>query len=345
MIYLHSSPFILHPLILLFAFLTDFTIGDPRWLPHPVRIIGTAISRTETILRKFFTTPAQEKFAGLLLVVLITTPVFLITFILCREAGEFRNTAAEIIGIAAIVILTSTTIALHGLVSSARLVMESLAAKDIEEARIRLSMIVGRDTHMLSEKDILRATMETLAENLSDGVVAPVFYLAVGGLPLAMTYKAINTLDSMVGYKNSTYLHFGWAAARLDDMANYLPARITGILIVTAVFLLTSLKKSRDFACSARRALAVMLRDGAKHTSPNSGIPEAAMAGALGIRMGGPSTYGGIMVEKPYIGEACRESNAKDYLVASENAIIIVKAAALLSMGLAAIISFLRGTV
>ncbi len=345
MINFHTSPFVLHPLILLSAFLLDLAIGDPRWLPHPVRIMGKAVSRTEAALRKFFTTPSRERQAGVLLVALIVLPTFLITFIICRGAGESPHAAADILRIAAIVILTSTTIALHELIDSARLVIAALTAEDIEEARGRLSMIVGRDTRALTEKDILRATMETLAENLSDGIIAPVFYLAVGGLPLAMTYKAINTLDSMVGYKNSIYTHFGRAAARLDDAANYLPARITGGLIVAAVFVLALLRKSRGLAHAARRSFSVMLRDGGNHTSPNSGIPEAAMAGALGIRMGGPSSYGGIIVEKPYIGDAVAEGSAEDYFVASENAIIIVKVAALLSMGIAAAISFLRGKV
>ena len=164
-------------------------------------------------------------------------------------------------------------------------------------------MIVGRDTQHLSEEGVLRATVETVAENLSDGIIAPLFYLAVGGLPFAMTYKAVNTLDSMVGYKNDRYLLFGRASARLDDIANFIPARITGLLVVIAVFLLTLAGKAGRPAINARRALTVMLRDGRKHSSPNSGFPEAAVAGGLGVILGGPSTYGGIVIEKPYIGE------------------------------------------
>jgi adenosylcobinamide-phosphate synthase len=176
--------------------------------------------------------------------------------------------------------------------------------------------------------------VETLAENLSDGVIAPVFYYVIGGLPLAMAYKAINTLDSMVGYKNATYINFGWASARLDDIANYIPARLTGLLIVLSVFVAMLFKKGASARDAASRSFETMRRDGRNHTSPNSGVPEAAMAGALGIRMGGPSTYGGILVEKPYIGKNERE----DYLAASEDAVRIAYVTSAFGVVIAAIL-------
>jgi len=241
-----------------------------------------------------------------------------------------------------VVYLTSTTIAIRGLITSAQAVIRPVKEGDIEKARHNLSMIVGRDTHSLSREDILKGTMETLSENLSDGFIAPLFYLLIGGLPLAMVYKAINTLDSMVGYNNDTYRHFGWAAARLDDIANYLPARITGVLIVFATFPVMLFKDTVRALTATRSAFTTMVRDGKKHLSPNSGIPEAAMAGALGIRMGGQATYGGVVVEKPYIGEARAKEAAADYLTASERAVTIAEFTALLGISIAVLILSVR---
>jgi adenosylcobinamide-phosphate synthase len=167
---------------------------------------------------------------------------------------------------------------------------------------------VGRDTSELDEQDISRAVIETVAENASDGVVAPLFYLALGGPALALAYKAVNTLDSMVGYKNDRYRHFGWAAARLDDLANFIPARITAVLVCLAADI--NRRFMSDDAPSPR-PWHIMLRDGRNHPSPNSGYPEAAMAGALGVRLGGPGTYGGQMSVKPYIGDALHSIGQK----------------------------------
>ncbi|HEX8948769.1 MAG TPA: adenosylcobinamide-phosphate synthase CbiB [Dissulfurispiraceae bacterium] len=327
------SPFVLPPLILMSAYALDLAIGDPRWLPHPVSIIGSAISRTEGILRRHVKTPGGEKRGGLLLAALITSSVFSLTFLGCAAIGSFPHTVPAFLPAALLIYLTSTTIAVRGLVGSSLLVIRSVKEGNLAEARQNLSMIVGRDTRNLSEKDVLKATMETLAENLSDGIIAPVFFLVIGGLPCAMTYKAINTLDSMVGYKNARYINFGWASAKLDDIANYLPARATGLLIAIASIL------ARRSSSAARSSLKIMLRDGGNHTSPNSGIPEAAMSGALGIRMGGPSTYGGVLVEKPHIGEQKMENQ----MAAAESAITIVKVTSLLGIGLAAAILAARG--
>jgi adenosylcobinamide-phosphate synthase len=248
---------------------------------------------------------------------------------------------------AMLVYLSSTTFATNDLIKSCKAVIDALNTGNKENAREKLSMIVGRDTKQLDGKGILKATIETLSENASDGIIAPMFYFTLGGLPLAMTYKAVNTLDSMVGYKNERYRDFGWAAARLDDIANFIPARITGILIAFSSFILDS------SLITCHLSLKTMIRDGRKHLSPNSGIPEAAMAGALGVRLGGPSTYGGILVEKPYIGEEKsgvrgQGSGVKGqvcehaYLNASEKALLIVKLTSLLGLCLALIFLYLR---
>lgn len=327
------------PFELLCAVLLDRAIGDPRWLPHPVRLIGRAISGIEAVLRRFCKGPSGERVGGVLLVFFITAPTFALTALIVTAARQLPGTAGSVVGALALIYLAATTIAARELVEAARVVIEAVRNRSIEEARRHLSMIVGRDTQALSEKEILKATMETLAENLSDGVIAPLFYLAVGGLPLALTYKAINTLDSMVGYKNDRYRYFGWAAARLDDIANYIPARLTGGLIVAAVFVVTLVRRSGGLRATTGAALTTMLRDGRNHSSPNSGIPEAAMAGALGVRMGGPSTYGGRLVEKPYIGADATD----DYMAASKRAIAIVQATSLLGMAGALLILLMGG--
>jgi len=330
------------PIQLILAFFLDLLIGDPQWLPHPVRIMGKGISSAERFLRGAATSPSGERRAGVLLVLLITVATFLITFSILIIIWLLPGTAGTIAGMAVVIYLTSTTMAIRGLITSAQAVIRPVKEGDIEQARHNLSMIVGRDTHSLSREDILKATVETLAENLSDGFIAPLFYLVIGGLPLAMVYKAINTMDSMVGYNNGTYRHFGWAAARLDDIANYLPARITGVLIVVATFSVILFRDTIRVLSTTRRSFVTMLRDGKKHLSPNSGIPEAAMAGALGIRMGGPTAYGGVMVEKPFIGEARTKEGASDYLTASERAITIAKSTALLGISISAFILMAR---
>lgn len=327
------------PSELMLAFLVDLAIGDPPWLPHPVRILGKAIYATETFLRRHFRTPSGERLAGVVLVVMIVAPSFLSALLVQKALLLSSGGALGVIGAVIFVYLVSTTIAFHELIKAAGLVIRAVKEGGLEAARSHLSMIVGRDTKNLSDREVLKAAMETLAENLSDGIVAPIFYLVLGGLPLAIAYKAINTLDSMVGYRNDTYINFGRAAARLDDIANYIPARITGLLIVLSVFITALFRRGVDPLSSAGSAFRIMRRDGRNHLSPNSGIPEAAMAGGLGIRLGGPSTYGGILVDKPYIGEADKE----DYESASEDAMMTVKVASVLGTGLAAALLYLVG--
>lgn len=322
------------PTIFVIAFLLDIAIGDPRWLPHPVRIIGNAINKTEKILRKSGDRRSEARLKGVFLVFIIASSTFVLTWLIVYVIAKASNISALLLfcSSALLVYLTSTTIAIRELINSARAVIHSLKNDDLIKARKDLSMIVGRDTHNLSDKEVLKATIETLSENLSDGVIAPMFYLIIGGLPFAMTYKAVNTLDSMIGYKNEKYKDFGWAAAKLDDLANYIPARISGILIViVSFFLFRSL-------LIAKHSLKTMISDGRNHLSPNAGIPESAIAGALGVRLGGPATYNGLLVEKPYIGI----EKTKNYLAASESAIDIVKTTSIFAASITGVLLYVK---
>lgn len=305
--------FALNGTILLSAFALDLIFGDPRWFPHPVRGIGWAIQRTETVLRRFAKTPLAEKAAGVLLVVLIVSLVsFLSQFLIL---SFFRISIS--VGFALSVLLAYTTLAARDLGNAAKTVLRHLDAGEIAQARTGLSMIVGRDTADLDDQEIARAVVETVAENTSDGVIAPLFYLAMGGPAFALAYKAVNTLDSMVGYRNEKYVNFGWAAARLDDVANFIPARITAVLICLVANLFSIYNSAFRTPHSALHApWHITFRDGNKHPSPNSGYPEAAMAGALGIRLGGPGTYAGIPSIKPFIGEEINRLDKKHIEIA-----------------------------
>ncbi|RJR20704.1 MAG: cobalamin biosynthesis protein CobD [Nitrospiraceae bacterium] len=295
------------------AYLLDLAIGDPKWLPHPVRGMGWAIEKMERVLRRQSAehrlqntehrTQNMDRVAGVLLVIIIVGVTYAAFYFINKLIlSSHFPLLTSYLSFIVLAILTATTIATRELINSAKAVIDEVKTGNVETARGRLGMIVGRDTQSLDRKGILKATIETLSENASDGIVAPLFYFALGGLPLAMAYKAVNTLDSMVGYKNETYRNFGWAAARLDDIANYIPARITGILIVVASYFVHYSLPTVHYS------LKMMLRDGRKHSSPNSGVPEAAIAGALGVQLGGPSMYGGILVEKPFIGEERQQS-------------------------------------
>ncbi|MDO8445318.1 MAG: adenosylcobinamide-phosphate synthase CbiB [Deltaproteobacteria bacterium] len=276
--------------IIFFAFLLDLLLGDPRWFPHPVVIIGRGISLGETILRRFAKVKTAEILAGMILAVIIPVSAFVAVDFIIKLTSHIHHWA----GWFAAVLLGYTTIAAKSLYAESRKVAKRLSVGDIQGARKELSYLVGRDTQNLDGREIVRGLVETVAENTSDGVIAPLFYLAIGGPPLAMAYKAVNTLDSMVGYKNERYLYFGRASARLDDLVNYIPARLTALLIAFAAFVLR-----KDW----RGAWKIMLRDRRNHPSPNSGYPEAAVAGALGRRLGGLSYYGGVPSNKPFIGD------------------------------------------
>ncbi len=331
----------MHSLVIASAFALDLVLGDPAWFPHPVRFIGRMIQLDEKGLRKLFKSPGAEKIAGVLLVLLIVPTVYFLTRLLL----SYTSGISAFFGFLVSVVTAYTTLAARSLGDAAGSVLARLEAGDIDGARMELSMIVGRDMKNLDEHEIARAAIETVAENASDGVVAPLFYLVIGGPALAMAYKAVNTLDSMVGYRSEKYINFGRAAARLDDIVNYIPARVTAVLICLAAEIQRRLKPEttpHPFAFAqdvlnllpggeragvrgdsalntpparvlslsepgrAQSAFAsswrIMLRDGRNHPSPNSGYPEAAMAGALGIRLGGPSTYGGEISRKPVIG-------------------------------------------
>jgi adenosylcobinamide-phosphate synthase len=304
----------------------------------------------------------QENIAGVILVVLVAGASFGFFYLVSHVLFSIHFTpVAEYTAFAVYVYFVSATLATRGLISAAKSVIKELGKGDVGNSRHKLSMIVGRDTQSLKEAGLLKATIESLSENASDGIIAPLFYFVLGGLPLAMAYKAVNTLDSMVGYKNERYKNFGWAAARLDDIANYIPARITGVLIVAAVYFINMFRyivnagrrrlasvrnragryllkvfawierrtEESDFEM-AHNAVRIMKRDGKKHSSPNSGIPEAAMAGALGIRLGGPSTYEGVEFKKPYIGDNAkrkelRERGVEVYFDAARTAITITR--------------------
>ncbi|MEA5113099.1 MAG: adenosylcobinamide-phosphate synthase CbiB [Geobacteraceae bacterium] len=285
------------PYILLTAVLLDLLLGDPRRLPHPVVGIGKMISSLEKVLRRLV---RNERLGGALLLLAVVGSTAVISLSLVKGAYALHPFA----GFAVAAWLSYTCLAARSLHMESKLVAERLAAGDLEGARHFLSRIVGRDTGNLDEAAIWRALVETVAENTSDGVIAPLFYLMIGGPVLGLAYKAINTLDSMVGYKNERYLRFGWAPARFDDLANWVPARLTGLLMVAVAPL---------FGLSGRSAFRVLCRDSRNHSSPNSGFPEAAAAGALGVRLGGTNSYFGKPVEKPPIGDPLRELSHDSY--------------------------------
>ena len=281
------------------AFLIDVILGDPYWFPHPVRIIGLYISSFEKIVRKLVNSPKALRIAGILLTISTVVITYLVAYSLLKVAICINIYLYHVVNIT----LLWTCIAPKTLMKESMKIYSALKEKDLVKGRHLLSYIVGRDTEQLKEEQISKATIETVAENTSDGVIAPLIYMYLGGAPLALMYKAINTLDSMVGYKNQKYMDFGWASAKLDDLANYVPARITGVLLVSSAALLK---------LDVRNSLWILKRDSQNHSSPNSGVPEAAVAGALNIQLGGPSTYFGKIVNKPTIGESQRTINITD---------------------------------
>lgn len=265
----------------------DLVLGDPRRLPHPVVAIGKMISFLEGVLRRVF---GNLRAAGVVLLLVTVGVSYGAAALLLYGAALISPAAAFIAG----VYLAWVSLAARSLHVESAKVAQALRRGDLPGARLALSYIVGRETAGLDEPEIVRGAVETVAENTGDGVIAPLFYLMLGGPPLAIAYKAVNTLDSMVGYKNERYLEFGWASARFDDLANYIPARLTGLLMVLAAPIC---------ALSGSGAWRIMRRDGRNHSSPNSGYPEAAAAGALGVRLGGINRYFGRVVEKPTIGD------------------------------------------
>jgi adenosylcobinamide-phosphate synthase len=282
------------PFDFLAACTLDATIGDPRALPHPVRGMGKLIASVEKRVRSFCIGPRSLRVTGTILALGLPSLAYAVGWSLIAAGATIHDWVGR--GIA--ICLASTVLAWRDLVDHVGAVSNALKAGSLDGARQAVGLIVGRDTDGLSESEVVRATVETVAESASDGIIAPVLYLVIGGPPAALAYKAISTLDSMVGHRDEQYRDFGWASARLDDLANWIPARITAWLIAAAagvVFL---------NAGSIQRSGAILLRDGHKHPSPNSGRPEAAMAGALGVQLGGVNFYGGLRAHRPLLGDA-----------------------------------------
>jgi adenosylcobinamide-phosphate synthase len=289
---------VLAPCQWVLAFAADLLFGDPPGLPHPVRMVGFVITKMELACRKYAHSPGSLRIVGIVIASAVSFGVGLSTWGLLRWIRREPAFAESLVAI----YLAYTTLSVRGLDSAGSEVLSHLANHQLDRARSALAMIVGRDTQDLDEPEIVRAVIETVAENTSDGVVAPMFYLALGGVPAALAYKAINTLDSMIGHRSEEYLYLGWAAARLDDLVNFLPARLTAILVAASAWMLRF---------SSRNVLLIVRRDARSQPSPNSGYPEAAYAGALQIRLGGTNVYGGRMVRKAYLGDPIRKLETK----------------------------------
>jgi adenosylcobinamide-phosphate synthase len=286
-----GGPIVNRSALLPAAYLLDQVAGDPEWLPHPVRLIGTGISRGESALRRPGQTNTTELVSGAALTIGIVGSAYWLTAATIQSSNRHSKTVGDVVEL----VLAWTCLAARNLEQEANSVINALDRNDLPLARKRLSRIVGRDTETLDTQEISRAIIETIAESASDGIIAPLFYMALGGVPLAMAYKAVNTLDSMIGHADNKYFFFGKAAARLDDVANYLPARITALMIIGASHLVSH--------SDPKSAWRVWLRDSAKHKSPNAGQPESAMAGALHVVLGGDNTYAGELIPAQPLGQ------------------------------------------
>jgi len=269
------------------AFGLDVVLGDPRWLPHPVTLIGRLATWLEPPLRRLV---PRSRLAGALEVAAVLGATGSLTWLVLRAMSWLHPTAGDLVSI----LLLYTCLAARDLVRHSCRVHQALAVGDLVEARRRVALMVGRDTEQLDEAQVVRATVESVAENLVDGVTAPLFFAVLAGPVGAMLYKAVNTLDSTFGYKNERWLHFGWASARLDDLVNWIPARLTAPLVPLAAALL---------GLKPRNALRTVLRDARRHPSPNAGFAEAAVAGALGVQLGGHNYYFGRASERPRLGD------------------------------------------
>jgi adenosylcobinamide-phosphate synthase len=282
-------------ILLVLAFVLDALIGDPPWFPHPTRLIGKAIDFWESRLRKPDASSMSNVRRGATLAFIIIVWTYLLTALFLH----FLTLWSWWIGTAVTIFLGSLCLARRSLKEHAQAVLTPLQHGDLAAARAMLGRMVSRETAELTEAEVVRGTVESVAENSSDGVIAPLFYMAIGGVPLAMAYKAVNTLDSMIGYRTERYEYFGKISARIDDVANYIPARLSAVALVAAARVLRHFGRSYD----GQEAWRIAWRDGSGHESPNAGYPEAAMAGALGVQLGGPSRYDGEVVDKPTLGE------------------------------------------
>ncbi len=298
-----------HLIAFLLGFVMDQIIGDPYNVPHPIRLIGSLIGFLD---RKFMGTKGEEKapderngvaefYKGVLMCVIVLLATLLVTLAVVLVAYRIH----QIAGIALEAVLTCYILAAKSLKDESMKVYDALRTGTIEDARFAVSMIVGRDTQCLDETGVAKAAVETVAENASDGVIAPLIYTFIGGPVLGLFYKAVNTMDSMVGYHNDRYEYYGKAAAKIDDIFNYLPSRISALLMILAAFCC-----GKEF--SGARAFAIWKRDRYNHKSPNSAQTESACAGALGVRLAGDASYFGKLVSKPYIGDETRTVEVED---------------------------------
>ena len=286
---------------LLLAAALDAVAGDPRWLPHPVRGMGFFIAWFDHRIRSLCRSDQALQIAGVCLALGLPAGVYAVGTFVIAQAAAISPLVGQLVGIG----LAYTTLAGRDLLDHVQVVSRELERGNLAGARKAVAMIVGRDSDALSEPEVVRATVETIAESTSDGMIAPLVYLSLGGAPLALAYKAINTLDSMIGHRDARYEYVGWASAKLDDAMNWVPARLTGGFIALAAGLATGQwHRVHD-------SWYILHRDGDKHPSPNSGKPEAAMAGALGVHLGGRNYYDGVPHDGEVIGDGRAELTAE----------------------------------
>ncbi|ULA68442.1 MAG: Cobalamin biosynthesis protein CobD [Nitrospira sp.] len=278
---------------LAFAAVLDVAAGDPRWLPHPVKGIGAVITWVDHRIRTICQSEQALQIAGVCLALGLPVAVYAAASWVIAQVTAISPLLGTVVGIG----LAYTTLAGRDLFDHVQAVLRELEAGNLTGAREAVAMIVGRDSAGLTEPEVARATVESLAESSSDGIIAPLVYLSLGGAPLALAYKAVNTLDSMIGHRDERYEHFGWASARLDDVMNWVPARLAGGFIALAAGVSTGQWHR------IHESWYMLHRDGDKHASPNSGLPEAAMAGALGVQLGGTNYYDGVAHDVPLIGD------------------------------------------
>ena len=303
------------------GFVLDTLFGDPPWLPHPVVLMGKAISALEKRLRaRMPQTPQGELLGGAVVAFTLPVGTFLLTSLVCLGAAKL----SPWLGLAVQMFWCGQALAAKGLAQESTNVYRALIKPDLPAARKAVSRIVGRDTQNLTLEGVTKAAVETVAENASDGVIAPLLYMLLGGAPLALTYKAINTMDSMLGYKNEKYLYFGRAAAKLDDAANYFPSRLAGLLWCAAAALTGN---------SPKGAWRIWRRDRRSHASPNSAQTESACAGALGVQLAGPAYYFGEYYANPTIGDPLRPIEPED--IRRANRMMYAESVLALAVGLA----------
>ena len=302
------------------AFALDMVVGDPPTWPHPIRWMGQCIEKGEPVVRRWV---ANEVLAGGIFACSLVIVWWGIAAAMVHAAHWLHPAA----GFGLEVVLIFYCLSVRSLHDAAMQIHRLLSKGRVDAARSALAMIVGRDVAHFGEEEIARATVETVAENFVDGVLSPLFFAAIGGAPLAVAYKMVNTLDSMVGYKNDRYLRFGRVAARLDDAANFIPARLSVPVIAMATGMLAPHK--------GKQALHTAMDEGSRHTSPNAGYPEAAFAGALAVKLNGPNFYGGVRVEKPFIGAAFGRVDV-DHI---KKACALMMLSAILAAGLAWVVS------